>query len=658
MASDPTATEAGPTTGAFRVLRTEPTTGDLVVNYTVGGTATGGGSDYAALSGTVTIPAGAAFARIVVTPLNDMQPLEGNETVIVTLATDAGYVVGTPSAATVTIVDNDQALQFTSPTYLALEGTKLVPIAVTRRGPATAQVSVKCRTVPGGTAVPNGDYTNVVRTLVFAPGVRRVNCLVPILNDRQADGPKTIHLQLDTPAGPGANLGSPTEAVLTVADNRSGILQFAAATGLVTEGATTSLKVIRTGVNLVGGVAVDYSVVGGTASDPDDYTLATGALTFNAGESMKLITLPTVQDALIEDAETVMVQLSNVSGGASLGPRQTMTVTIVDDEQVARFTATTYQVTEGATTAVIGVTRLGPLTASVTVLCSTVPGGTAIANQDYREVARTLTFAAGVRTRNCLVPIVDDTLVDGAMTVNVALSVPPGGTALLGSPATAELRINDNDRAGTLRFGAGPFRVTEGGTGAITVVRSGTNLGSDVTVEYAVIGGTATGDGTDYSLSGGTLTFGANQARATIRVPTAAEVRFLNGLCIDPGCQSFTARLHAEEGYTWFSVTGVLSAYQNVKRPTLSNFVGSAVEFPELGVIRVNGAFSITPNRRYRLFATVVGDGLMLYQIDEGPIPGTSATLEVQPSPIQSIRANVRPGLFFRPPQRAPAPTR
>jgi hypothetical protein len=694
VASDPTATEAGSTTGAFRVFRTGPTTANLVVNYTVGGTATGGGTDYAALSGTVTIPTGAAFAPIVVTPANDTQPLEGNETVIVTLVAGAGYVVGTPNAATVTIVDNDQALQFTSPAYLTLEGAKLVPIPVTRLGPATAQVSVKCRTVLAGTAVPNVDYTNVVRTLVFMPGVRRVNCLVPIRNDLQADGPKTIHLQLDTPTGPGANLGSTTEAVLTVADNRAGIVQFAPATALVTEGATTSLKVIRTGVNLVGGVSVDYAVVGGTASDPADYTLANGTLTFNAGETVKLITLPTEQDSLIEGAETVMIQLGNVTGGASLGPLQTMTVTIVDDERVVQFTAAAYQVTEGATNAVIGLTRLGPLTGSVTVLCSTVPGGTAIPNHDYRDVVRTLTFAAGVRTQNCLVPIVNNTLVDGARTVNLELSIPPGGTALLGSPKTAQLTINDNDRAGTFRFGAGPFRVTEGGTGAITVLRSGTNLASGVTIDYAVTGGTATGEGTDYTLSSGTLTFGANQTRAAIHVPTMgdtlfdgaetvvvtllnpshggtvgspasttlailegtqAQVRFLNGLCINPGCRSFTARLHAEEGYTWFSVTGVLSAYRSVKRPTLSNFVATAVEFPELGVIRFNGQFSITPNRRYRLLLTVASGGLVLQQIDEGPIPGTSGTLELQPS-IQSIPGDIRPGLFFGPLQRAPAP--
>ena len=52
-----TATEAGPVPGVFTVTRTGSTAAALAVSYTVGGTATAG-SDYTALSGSVTIAAG------------------------------------------------------------------------------------------------------------------------------------------------------------------------------------------------------------------------------------------------------------------------------------------------------------------------------------------------------------------------------------------------------------------------------------------------------------------------------------------------------------------------------------------------------------------------------------------------------------------------
>jgi hypothetical protein len=77
----------------------------LTVFYTVSGTATPG-SDYAASSGSVIIPAGVNSATIVVAPIDD--PLvEGRETVVVRLSPAAGYVVGSASAATVTITSND-----------------------------------------------------------------------------------------------------------------------------------------------------------------------------------------------------------------------------------------------------------------------------------------------------------------------------------------------------------------------------------------------------------------------------------------------------------------------------------------------------------------------------------------------------------------------
>ncbi|NWG04107.1 MAG: hypothetical protein HXY44_14735, partial [Syntrophaceae bacterium] len=100
VATDNTATEAGPTTGYFTVTRTGATTSALTVYYTVGGTATSG-SDYNALSNSVTIPAGSSSATITVTPINDTV-VESDETVIVTLSANATYTRGSPYSATIT----------------------------------------------------------------------------------------------------------------------------------------------------------------------------------------------------------------------------------------------------------------------------------------------------------------------------------------------------------------------------------------------------------------------------------------------------------------------------------------------------------------------------------------------------------------------------
>jgi subtilisin family serine protease/subtilase family serine protease len=99
------ATEAGPAAGVFTVTRTGDLSAALIVNYTVAGTATAG-ADYAALSGSVSINAGAASATIPVTPIDDTA-YESNETVAVTVSASASYTIGTPNTATVTIVSDD-----------------------------------------------------------------------------------------------------------------------------------------------------------------------------------------------------------------------------------------------------------------------------------------------------------------------------------------------------------------------------------------------------------------------------------------------------------------------------------------------------------------------------------------------------------------------
>lgn len=102
-ASDATAAEAGADTGTFLLARSGPTTSALTVAYSVGGTATAG-ADYQALSGSVTIPAGAASAAVIVRPLADAVA-EGTETVALTLVGGTGYAVGAPAAAQVSISD-------------------------------------------------------------------------------------------------------------------------------------------------------------------------------------------------------------------------------------------------------------------------------------------------------------------------------------------------------------------------------------------------------------------------------------------------------------------------------------------------------------------------------------------------------------------------
>ncbi len=143
-----TANETGTQAGEFVVSRTGDTFAPLVVNYGVSGTATNG-SDYPALVGFVTIPAGATSVKLPLVPFADTV-VEPTETVTVTLAAGTGYTLGTTVAGTVAIADNPGTL------YVAYLRPPPGAAASAASGLATIVLSAS-----GTTATVNVSYSNL-----------------------------------------------------------------------------------------------------------------------------------------------------------------------------------------------------------------------------------------------------------------------------------------------------------------------------------------------------------------------------------------------------------------------------------------------------------------------------------------------------------------
>ena len=121
------ANETGLVPGSFRISRAD-TAYDLAVAYTVGGTAVSG-RNYAALSGTATIPAGSSFVDVAVTPILDSQ-MDADTTVVLTLAAGLYGIDAVAESATLTIVNHHVAegLDFAKKMTLAPSETVLATI--------------------------------------------------------------------------------------------------------------------------------------------------------------------------------------------------------------------------------------------------------------------------------------------------------------------------------------------------------------------------------------------------------------------------------------------------------------------------------------------------------------------------------------------------
>jgi ribosomal protein S7 len=577
VASDATATEAGPTAGQFRVTRTGSTAAALAVSYTVSGTATTG-DDYVPLAGSVAIGAGSSTATITVTPVNDTE-VEIPETVVATLGADAAYTVGAPSNATVTISSDDRlpTVQFSLAASSGLEGTTPAEIRATLSAASNHEITVHYATA-NGTAAAGSDYTATAGILTFDPGVTSQTIMVPVTGDATIEASETFTVTLTAPVN--ATLGALPRHTYTIAnDDFRGSIRLSSALSSVGEAApTVTVTAMRVGGSS-GAVGIGYATANGTAIAGADYTAAVGRLSWADGDTAdKDIVVTLADDARDERDEKFTVRLFTPTGGATLGSPGLETVTIVDDDPTptVAFGAAASAGAESTTPAVLAVTLSAASGQTVTVRYATA-NGTATAGGDYGAVAGALVFAPGVTSRTINVPIVDNAIVEPDESFTVTLTSPVN--ADLGATTAHTYTVNDEDVAGAIRLSVAAAAVSELGPAVrITAMRVGGSSGA-VGVSYETADGTATA-GSDYLAAAGSLAWASgDRANKTITVPIATDA-------LDEPNKTFTVTLSLPTGGAILGrpATETVTIVDDDPTPTV-----------QFGLAASSGAESMTP---------------------------------------------------------------
>jgi len=251
-------------------------------------------------------------------------------------------------------------------------------------------------------------------------------------------------------------------------------------------------------------VTVNYSVTGGTATGSGtDYMLASGTLTFAPFDTSETIALSFNNDSIDEDDETIEITLSTPAS-ATVGTPSLHTLTIDDDDDpVVQFTAASSSAAETAGTASITVDLAPASTRTITVDYAIGASSTADGDGvDYTLAEGTLTFDPTEVAESIVVQLHDDVLDEDDETIVVTLSNPVNAT--IGTNGTFTLTILDDEATPSVQFTATASSDDEG-AGTINLgVESSAVSGRDVTVDYAVTGGTVTTG--DYTLAAGTLT--------------------------------------------------------------------------------------------------------------------------------------------------------
>jgi len=254
--------------------------------------------------------------------------VENNETVALTLATGTGYTVGTTTAVTGTITNDDTSVTLAvSPSSVTEDGTANLVYTFTRSGVTTNALTVNYTL--GGTATLNTDYTRTgtTNTVTFAAGSSTATVIVDPTADTTVESNETVALTLAT--GTGYTVGTPNAATGTITNddvtlpsitlslNYSGISESSPSNFVYT--------FTRTGVT-TNALTVNYNIAGKT-------------ITFNPGSTTTSITIDPTADTVVEPNETISLQLA-AGTGYSIGTTAAQIATIINDDGTRRHVGT------------------------------------------------------------------------------------------------------------------------------------------------------------------------------------------------------------------------------------------------------------------------------------------------------------------------------
>ena len=493
---------------------------------TTPGTARTDDQDYTAEVGRLTFAGTAGETQIFnITPTADTK-LEANETFTVSMGDLAAtsFPVDISDVATVTI-NNDDAAAVTIADVSGNEDDGAITVTATLDNAVQGGFTVDVNTADGTATTADGDYTALaIETLTFAgtAGETQTFTINPT-SDTNLEVNETLTVSMNNLAATSLAVDITDGATITINNDDAAAVTITDVSGNEDDGSITVRATLNNAV--AGGFTVDVSTADGSATTADgDYTaVASETLTFvgTAGETQTFTITPT-SDLNIENDETLTVSMSNL-GGTSLPVdiSDEATITIVNDDfPKISFESSTSTGAENISSAQVPVSLseagLLEITVDYTVTGTATGGGI-----DYTLANGTLTFNASETSKNITIAsIVNDLLDEDNETVIITLSNP--ANAILGASTIHTFTILDDDPAPSISFANTGSSGAESVSSANIQVNLSANSSKTVSIDYAV-SGTATGNGTDFTLANGTLTFNTTEISKNITISNIVD---------------------------------------------------------------------------------------------------------------------------------------
>lgn len=535
--------EEGPAAGKFTfsfpsgITSDQPTT----INYTLGGTATGGGVDYnPQYSGNITIPANTESISLNL-DITDDEQVEGNETITLNSlslgSARTGITLNTDAPA-VTVTDNDVAtLTLTGPPAITETNSGITTVSYTLKldKAVPGGFNIKYATADGTATIADNDYNAATATLGFAGNANESQTITVTVNgDARIEPDETFKLILsDYPSMNGRLLVPVTELTTTILNDDQGTIIVTGTDG--TEGIQDAAFrfSLPAGMTADRDIAINYTLTGAALSGTDYTVSGSSPLVLPAGENSILLKLMVTDDNIVEDTEQVNLVASVVNNPYGIvidagSPQQSLNIFDNDNAVLTISPVSLDEGNAGSAAATFTVTLSNPTTSPFKVHYKTADGTATVADGDYLPAEGDLDFSgtAGSLTRTIQVTVNGDRKIEANESFNVVLSLQNDGVhdytfnnrlSINGSPAAGTI-LNDDAAQVTVTGTDG----AEGGADPVFTFSLPPGMTADkpIIISYTM-GGTATGGGTDYTPSDpGSVTIiqGQNSAALTLAV--------------------------------------------------------------------------------------------------------------------------------------------
>jgi RHS repeat-associated protein len=323
-------------------------------------------------------------------------------------------------------VTNDDAGPSFSITDVSVAEGGTIAFTVTKSGSTEVSHDVSYATATGTAA--SGDFTATSSTLSYTSGQTSQPIYVSTTQDSIFETVERFYVNLSN-ATNGASI-SDSQGYGDIANDDAGP-SFSINDVSVGEGGTLSFTVSKSGLTEVSHDVSFASATGGTAG-AGDFTSTSSALTFTSGQTTQPVYVTTVQDNIYETVERLYVNLSNATGGASIGDSQGYG-DITNDDSGPVFSINDGSEAEGGTLS-FTVTKSGATEVTHAVTFST-SDGTAQSSQDYTGITDSLTFNPSDTSKFATVVSSSDGLMEATEHFFIALSNPSNNASITGGSA-------------------------------------------------------------------------------------------------------------------------------------------------------------------------------------------------------------------------------